>query len=353
MENKDEILQSLLEAIDAKYDKRPGSFIYDTLASAAVEFAKVEMSIEELESKLSIENLSGAELAQRVKERTGITRRAATRAIGSVTLTGTGTIQIGDLFETPGGIQFQSKETKSITDSGTVTIEAVVAGSGGIVAAGTITLFPVTLSGFTAVTNPEPTQDGFDEESDVDILQRYYERIKTPATSGNKPHYISWAKEVSGVGLAKVFPLWSGNNTVKVVIIDANRQPASLELVGNVQNHLDPNIQGLGEGAAPIGSFVTAESAVALEINISVTIVLSAGYTQQEATDNITDDLTQYLKDIAFVESIVSFAKVGAGILASSGVEDYSNLTVNSSTSNVTIGDEQVAVLGSVTVNVP
>lgn len=352
MPDKEEILQSMLEEVSNELDKRPGSFIYDSLAPAASEFAKSDDAIDAVKDKLSIENLSGDELAQQVQERTGITRRLATRAIGVITVTGTGTIQIGDLFETLAGTQFRAIEVKAIVTSGDVAIEAVIPGSSGIVASNTITLFPVTLAGFTAVNNAAPTQDGFDAESDADLLQRYYERIQAPATSGNKAHYILWAKEVSGVGLPKIFPLWDGNNTVKVVIIDANRQPASTELVATVQEYLDPGIQGLGEGSASIGAFVTVESATGLNVNIAADIVLSAGFTKEQADVNIEASLTQYLFDIAFVENIVSYAKTGAAILASAGVEDYSGLTVNLGTSNITITAAKVAVLGTVVTNV-
>lgn len=352
MADKKGILIELLDNVSDEYDKRPGGFIYDALAPVAGQFEIKDKAIDEVKDKLSIENLTGDELEQRVKERTGITRKVATYAIGNVTLTGNGTIQIDDVFETVGGTQFKSTETKDMFGTGTVSIKAVLAGSSGLVASGTITLFPVTLPGFTGVTNQDPTQDGFDAESDSDLLQRYYEQIQTPATSGNKAHYIGWSKEVPGVGLSKVFPLWNGNNTVKVVIIDLNRQPASLELVDTVQEYLDPNIQGLGEGAAPIGAFVTVQSATNLDINISVDIVLSPGFTQEETQENIEASITKYLFDIALIESIVSYAKTGATILSSDGVEDYSNLQINLGTSNISINAEEVAIIGSVNINV-
>ncbi|WP_274363706.1 baseplate J/gp47 family protein [Paenibacillus thermotolerans] len=351
-DDKERILNEMLDSVPDTYDKRAGSPIYDSLAPPAEQFAKTDAKIEEVKKKLSIDELTGDELARRVKERTGIDRRAATNAVGEVMLTGTGPIQIGDLFETSNGIQFQATEVKNIVANGTVKIEALVAGPNGNVPAGTITLFPVTIAGFTAVSNPSPTTDGFAAESDADLLQRYYDRIRTPATSGNKSHYLNWAKEVGGVGAARVLPLWNGDNTVKVVIIDANRLPASVQLVEDVQDYIDPGAAGLGEGAAPIGAFVTVTSAAGLNINIVVSIVLSSGYTLEQADSNISAGLTAYLQGIAFVENVVSYAKIGAAILSSEGVEDYSGLTVNGGTVNIPVGTEQVAVLGSVNVNV-
>ncbi|MFD3271528.1 baseplate J/gp47 family protein [Paenibacillus dendritiformis] len=351
MASKDEILKDMLDAISNKYDKRPGSFIYDALAPAAEQFEKTVQKIDNVKSKFNIENLSGDELAQRVKERTGIERKAATRAVGSVTVTGTGTINVGDLFETQGGIQFRATETKKIVNSGTVNIEAVIEGGGGNVAANTITLFPVTIAGFTAVINPYPAQDGFEAESDADLLKRYYDRIRTPATSGNRAHYMNWAREVPGVGDARVIPLWNGNNTVKVVVIDSDKRPASQAIVKAVQDHIDPGGEGLGNGEAPIGAFTTVTSAEGVNINVSVIIVLADGFTLQQAQESIISNLTHYLKEIAFVESIVSYAKIGAAILDSAGVTDYTNLLVNGGTMSVDVGNEEVAVLGVVTID--
>ncbi|MED1642169.1 baseplate J/gp47 family protein [Brevibacillus agri] len=352
MANKDAILMDMLTSVSDEHDKRPGNFFYDALAPAAEQFEKVDAAIEAAKKKLDIRNLTGEELEQRIYERTGIERKPATHAIGTATLAGTGMVRIGDLFETPGGIQFRVTETKAISGSGTVSIEAVVVGADGNVPANTITLFPITLAGFTSVTNPSPTADGFDAESDDDLLQRYYERIRTPATSGNKAHYKNWAKEVPGVGDARVIPLWAGDNTVKVVIIDSDKKPASSAIVADVQEYIDPGVTGTGEGAAPLGAFVTVVSAAGVSIDVSVTITLSAGYTLQQLTENISMSLTQYLKDIAFVEPMVSYAKVGATILESEGVEDYSGLTVNGGTANISVSIEEVAILGEVIVNV-
>lgn len=350
MASKEEHLAILLAAVPDKHDKLPGSFIFDALAPVAEKMAEQDDRIEEVKDKLSIDNLSGAELTQRVRERTGQERRAGTRSKGSVTVTGTGTIRTGDLFETPSGTQFRSTESKDITSSGMVMIEALVEGPSGNVPANTITLFPVTLAGFTAVTNPYSTADGFAEESDTDLRKRYYEHIRTPASSGNKAHFRNWAKEVAGVGDARVIPLWAGNNTVKVVIIDSDRKPASNNIVAAVQKYIDPGANGKGEGAAPIGAFATVASATGVTIDIQVTAVLTPGFSQQQAIDGITSKMTQYLRDAAFVETLVSYAKVGALILDTDAVADYTGLTINGGTSNILIGNTEVAVLGTVNV---
>lgn len=344
------IKQRMLDSINNDYDKREGSFIHDTVAPAALELEQAYQALDDVVDLMKIENLEGEALAQRVYERTGIQRKKATFATGTLDITGNGTINSGDLFSTENGIQFASTETKTINGSGTINIKAVVAGVSGNIPANQIKYMPVNISGITAVNNSTPTTGGYDEESDNELLQRYFERIRTPATSGNKAQYKNWAKEVTGVGDARVISLWNGDNTVKIIIIDSNKQPASNELVAAVQEYIDPGSTGLGDGVAPIGAKCTVVSATGKSINISFTAVKDPSYTDQQRQANVENNIKDYLKSIAFVDSTVSYAKIGALILDSPGILDYSNLSVNGGTANIEIGNEEVPVLGVVTI---
>ncbi|SDJ76114.1 baseplate J/gp47 family protein [Salimicrobium halophilum] len=350
MAREDEIHQEMLDGIDNSYEKVEGSFPYALTRPPAIKIAAVEKDQEAITNKLSIENLSGDELETRINDRTGLSRRPATHAIGELQVEGNGTVNQGDAFETEAGVQYEATETVTIDETGTVSIKAVEAGTIGNVPANQITQIPVTLDGINAVTNPSPTYDGFAAESDTDLLDRYYEKIRTPSTSGNRYHYINWAKEVPGVGEVRVFPLWNGDNTVKVVIIDSDRTPASPELVSDVQEEIDPGITGLGDGTAPIGAFVTVESATALTIDVSFTVTITTGFSQSDVETEVTQAITDHLYDVAFQEDYVSYAQIGALILGCESVADYTNLTVNGGTSNVSVGEQEVAVMGSVTI---
>lgn len=348
-----EIHQDMLSNINDDYDKQEGSFIYDATKPAAIELESFYKEKDNVQSKLSIENLSGDELAQRINERTGIKRREATYATTYVTVTGEvgAATTIGDKVSTDTiSFTFQEEQTLDANGQASVLVQCDVAGSVGNVPANTITSFPVTIQGLTSVANPNAVVDGYDAENDTDLLERYYEQIQTPATSGNKAHYRNWAKEVSGVGDVKVFPLWNGDNTVKVLIIDSNKLPAPQSLIDEVQNYIDPGVSGLGDGEAPIGAFCTVISATALTLDINFTAVKDTAYTDPEIQANVEANLTSFLQSIAFNETQVSYAKIGASILDSKGILDYSGLTVNGLTSNIPIGADEVAVLGVVTI---
>lgn len=84
-----------------------------------------------------------------------------------------------------------------------------------------------------------------------------------------------------------MFSLWKGPNTVKVVIVDANMQPATQALIDKVQNHIDPGGTGLGDGQSSLGAFCTVVSAITKAINIAFTATLAEGYTKEIASENV------------------------------------------------------------------
>ncbi|MCY9218915.1 baseplate J/gp47 family protein, partial [Bacillus haynesii] len=115
--------------------------------------------------------------------------------------------------------------------------------------------------------------------------------------SANKMHYKQWAEEVDGVGRAKVFPLWDGDGTVKIVITNAKMEPASDTLVDKVKDYIDPD-PGKGEGQAPIGATVTVESAVYKKVDIEVTVVPEPDYSIEDAQKEIEEKVKSFFKEI-------------------------------------------------------
>jgi len=264
-------------------------------------------------------------------------------------VTGEGMISEGDLFATANDIRFEAIETKAVVANDTVAIRAVVAGAAGNVAANTITQMPVTITGIAEVTNDNPAVDGYDAEYDDELRDRYYEALQEPATSGNVYHYKRWAKEVSGVGDAKVFGLWAGDNTVQVVIIDSDKKAPSQETVDRCQEYIDPGIAGSGEGEAPVGAYCTVTAATALEVNIETTLDYEGAETVIRT--EFEEKVTEYLASIAFQSNYVSIAKIGDILLDIDGVNDYLDLEINGSATRVQIPEKSVAILGTVTIH--
>lgn len=345
----DSIQKELLSEIEDSYEKSKGYFLWDILKAVAVGMKNLLEKLQIVSDKLDIENIYGEERERFIFQRTGITIRQATFSEGVITVKGNGIVKKGDLFETEGLIRFKAVETVNVIEQADIIVKAVTAGAIGNVPMGSITKMPITIQGITSCTNHTATEGGYQQENDKDLLVRYYERLREPATSGNIYHYKRWAKEVEGVGAVNVFPLWNGDNTVKIVIIDLERQPASDELVEKVQNYIDPNSTGTGQGQAPIGAYCTVESAKPKIINVSVLLHVSKYVVLEVIKKEIENKIIEYFKQIAFEQEYASFAQIGANILSVENVLDYENMTLNGLTQNITCQKYEVMILGEVT----
>lgn len=345
-----ETLDAMLSAMPESYQKTVGFPTYDLLAAASIPMEELAAQLQETAEKLDPAKLTGEELESYIKSRSGLTRNPPTYASGILQVTGNGTVNEGDLFESAGGIQFAAAATVEISGSGEVPIRCTTPGAAGNLPAGSVTMMPVQIAGIVSVSNSDTLTGGYDAETDQAYYDRYLLRLQTPPTSGNQYHYRIWALEVTGVGGVQIYPLSHGDNTVDVVLIDVDGQPADEELIGRVQTHIDPSSKGLGEGEAPIGAYCYVSGAEPKELDISMTVQTLPGAEQEAVTAAVKAAVAAYLKGIAFAQDYVSYARINAAVLEADGVQDVSGLTVNGATANVAIGERQVAVLGEVSI---
>lgn len=339
------IHQNILNNTNNNFDKSLGSWTYDIEKAVAIELNEHVILTEDIIDKINVENLTGDELTRFVFQRTGVQRVAATKASGEVLITTTNatTINVGDLFAAD-DVFYEAIETTDIPVAGQyrIQVQAVDFGSGGNVPVGAINSFPTTLVNVATVTNELAFENGFPEETDVSLRQRYYDKLQRPGKAGNKYHYREWAQNVPGVGKVKVFPRWDGPLTVKVAILDINNELASVQLLENVFNYI--------ETERPFGADVTVTTGEALEIDVSATFALKEGYDFASVSVFIKEKLTEYFKSIAFDEDLtyISQAQIGRELLGVEGVQDYANLTLNGSTGNIPISEIQVPTIRNV-----
>ncbi|MED4922893.1 baseplate J/gp47 family protein [Anoxybacillus geothermalis] len=340
------IMQRMLSRIPDDFDKRQGSVIWDMLAPAALE---LERAYQQLHLVTNWLYLSGDVprdiLLARVRD-FGIEPKPAQKASGTVVFTGLpGTVipvntRISTDDRTP--IFFYTTSNATVLENGTVSVpvEAEVPGAAGNVPAGAITVLVDVIDGVESVTNPQAFENGIDEESDESLLARYYDRVRNPITSGNVGHYRQWALEVAGVGDAKVYPVWNGPGTVKVVLIGTDKTAPSQSVIDEVAAHI--------ENVRPIGATVTVVSATEVPINVSATLTLVAGKTLADAQAEFEPLLLEYLQSLALVDPVVRYTKVASLLLDCPSVIDYFNLTINGNAANVMVAEGEIAVKGTV-----
>lgn len=328
-----DILKELQELSNTTVSKVEGTFENDVFASNSIEFYKTEIELEQLYNIAFADTSAGEYLTMRAAE-AGVIRKLAVKAVGTVTVSGTGDLPRGSRFATETGQLFETTQSIYVNKTADVPVQAVTAGIGGNVLAGEISVVPSSIPGIMKVTNKDALHGGYDEETDASLLARYLLHVRTPGTTGNAMHYLEWALSVPGVGSAKVIPTWAGPNTVKVIIVDANRDTAGEELIKAVADYI--------ETVRPIGASVTVVSAKNKAINIACKIV---GAINKDAFE---EAVREYFKNIT--TPYVSVAKVADILFHSTGVDDYSNLTLNGATSNATLAADELPKLGTVSI---
>lgn len=337
------IAEKILEGISA-FDTGEGSFARTLIAPAAYEIWRTYTALEGIPDMIFPADGSGVYIDKRAAD-FGIFRKEGVRASAAVSFTGTdGTVvPAGKVFLTEDGLAYTLDEAAVLADGkGSGYLTAAETGAKYNVPAGGISVQQSPLSGLTGFEAGEAS-GGVDQESDEALIGRYYDHLRKPATSGNIYQYRQWAEEVPGVGSAKVFPLWDGPGTVKVVLAGADGA-ADANTVSACAAHI--------EEVRPIGAAVTVVSADALEITVSAKAVLDATTTPAAVQLAFRTALMDYLAEIGFEKTVIVYNRVLALLLDISGVQDVTSLTLNGGTGNLTLTGEQIPVLKGVSVGV-
>ena len=352
------IQQRMMDELPADIDDTEGGFPYDFTKPTALEKAELleYFLVETL--KIMFPMWAYDEWLDLHAQQLGLKRKAANAASGYLTVTGVaGTvIPEGFLFAVPAAgdtaaLEFATKAEATIEEGGTVSVlvEAVVAGTGGNVAADTIVLKAEPITGITGVTNPAPTTGGTAKESDDELWERIDEFCQNSGESfvGNDSDYARWAKAVPGVGTALPIAEWDGPGTVKLILLDSNGAAASQTIIDNVYDYIvSPDDRE--NRLAPIGATLTVTAPDALTLNYSFTLTLESGYESDDIEDAFDTAVADYYAE-AKAEGIVRYTRIGSVLSNIPGVLDYSDLLVNSGTANINIDADEYPMTGTIT----
>jgi len=347
------ILQRMLDRIPNSIDKRPGSIIYDALAPAAAELAQMYMELDINMNLTFADTASGEYLTRRAAE-FGVNRRPATKAVRQGEFFGDNYVPL----DIPIGSRFSIETITYVAtekvSTGVYRMECETLGSIGNQYFGT--MLPIDyIPGLVRAELGTVLIPGQDEEDDESLRQRYYEEVNQPAFGGNVADYKQKISAIAGVGGVKVFPVWQGGGTVKCTILAADGHAPSPQLIGAVQEAIDPPPQGKGLGIAPIGHTVTIAGAEPVTIDVETTVTLGTDVTVGQVSGPIEDAIGNYLSGLRQnwaneKQLVVRVSQIEAAILTIPGVIDVT-AELNGSAANVTLDPEEIPVLGSVTIN--
>lgn len=326
-------------------DKREGSFVHDMVSPISYELENVYNQFDRMLGIMFLDDSAGEYIDKRGKEY-GIIRKEGGYAKGHCTFTGDKNTEIpaGSLCATSGGLLFEVTEGGVIGESGSVTlpIQAEERGDKYNVLAGYINTLPMDIFGVKSVSNAEKLLGGTERETDQELVERILMRLQAPATSGNIYHYKMWALDVEGVGNAKIFPLDNGPGTVTVLPITSSGRSPDAEIIAAVQAYI--------EEQRPIGATVTVAAPTEKMINAAATLELLASASLAEIKKEYTALLESYIKSSVFRLSTVDYYKCLSMFYDIAGVVSVKTFTLNGGEENISIGEKEIQVAGTVEV---
>ncbi|ABN53694.1 MAG TPA: baseplate J protein [Hungateiclostridium thermocellum] len=341
------ILNDMLSRVSNDVDKREGSIIYDALAPIAYKLAETYFQLNNYVDLFFADTAVGEFLERRTAE-SGVERRPATKAIRKIVTTRP--VDVGTRW--------------GLEDTTYVIIEKIsdTEYRAECEQYGTIgNLYSGALDNIDNISDVSAELTdvlilGEDEETDEELYQRYLEEINAIRYGGNVDQYREWISAIPGVGRFKIQPLWNGRGTVRAIITDANNQVPSQELIDLVQNTLDPYQDGMGTGLVPIGHVFTAMGAIPKVVNVTMTVVFEEGYGPADIQQDAERIITEYFSEInfedqKFVPTTVRHAVLLSRLINIPMVRDILVLTLNGIDGNITLAPDEVASLGTVTIN--
>ena len=350
------ILNRMLGNVPSDIDKREGSIIYDASMPAAIEFMLLYATVDYFIKNTFGDTAERKFLILRAKER-GLAPYPATYAIVKGECTPNNiNISVGTRFSYDDVNYF-------ITESlgnGQYLLKCETVGTIGNKPSGK--LVPIDyVKGLEFAQLLEVTIPGEEEETTEDFRTRYLNSFENQAYGGNIYDYREKVNAIEGVGGVKVYPVWNGGGTVKIVFMTSEYKPPTEEFIQQVQTKIDPTQNnGEGLGIAPIGHIVTVEGAKNANIKIDLNVTFDNGSFEnyKSKIEKIIDDyfleLNSKWEDTQRVSIdvhenkgiIVRISQIESRILDIEGVTDITGTKLNGLEKNLQLDTDELAVRG-------
>lgn len=280
-------------------------------------------------------------------ETRGITRAAAEKAVGTLRfaaadkVTATCPIEKGAVCMTAEGVRFETTEDAAIavgSQWADVPAQAVEAGAGGNVIAGTVTLLSAMPVGVVQCTNPTAFSGGCDAESDEALRGRVLASYQRLPNGANAAYYEQEAMRYPGVAAAKAVGRARGIGTVNVVIATHAGVPDAALLAA-----VETDLQKKREIAVDVKVLAPTVETVAVTAALKTT----PGYTFAEVKAGAQSAL-----EALFTGGLLGKSVTTARLLTLlCGVEGVENVHLTAPAADVEVGSTELPMLGTVTIS--
>ena len=280
-------------------------------------------------------------------ETRGITRGAAEKAAGVIRfaaadkVTAACLIEKGTVCMTAEGVRFETTEDAAIavgSQWADVPAQAVEAGAGGNVIAGTVTLLSAMPVGVVQCTNPAAFSGGCDAESDEALRGRVLASYQRLPNGANAAYYEQEAMRYPGVAAAKAVGRARGIGTVNVVIATHAGVPDAALLAA-----VETDLQKKREIAVDVKVLAPAVETVA----VTAALKAAPGYTFAEVKAGAQSAL-----EALFTGELLGKSVTTARLLTLlCGVEGVENVHLTAPAADVAVGSTELPMLGTVTIS--
>lgn len=280
-------------------------------------------------------------------ETRGITRAAAEKAAGTLRfaaadkVTAACPIEKGTVCMTAEGVRFETTEDATIavgSQWADVPAQAVEAGAGGNVIAGTVTLLSAMPVGVVQCTNPAAFSGGCDAESDEALRGRVLASYQRLPNGANAAYYEQEAMRYPGVAAAKAVGRARGIGTVNVVIATHAGVPDAALLAA-----VEMDLQKKREIAVDVKVLAPTVETVA----VTAALKAAPGYTFAEVKAGAQSAL-----EALFTGELLGKSVTTARLLTLlCGVEGVENVHLTAPAADVAVGSTELPMLGTVTIS--
>lgn len=354
-----DIVSRMINAIPSRYDTAEGSIVYDLLSAFADELSSAYAALDTVALQVYPQTAAGDYL-DAISESFGVIRRPATKSVGSVTFIGaTGTVvpvgtRVSTLLTAPDvgePIFFETTEEITLTNvvdalndysDGSAAVICTDFGISGNVSADSIARIEDNVSGLISVTNDEATAGGRDEQTDDELRESLLDRVRNGRGAGTAGDYEAAALTVNGIAEVVVEPLWNGNGTVRVIVMDEQSSPVLSTLV--------PLAQAAVDLVTPLGAEVTVVTPASASLDFVVDVTLEDGLTINEVSASVETAIANYLKTVD-PGGVVYLTEVSAAIVQAPGVIDldFTSLTIETVNANYQLADNTKGIFSTLT----
>ncbi len=354
------ILQRMLDKVEEwaheqgiTIDTREGSLIKIALSPSAFEKQQMYIALDEVLNESFVDTQTYDFLVRRCKER-GIIVEPATFAIRK------GEFNVNVPIGTRFSLNMLNYIVTEQIDNHIYQLRCETAGSIGNRESGD--LIPIDyVDGLVTAALTDVLIPGEDEETTEHLRARYFNSLKSQAFGGNIQDYVEKTLALDGVGGVKVYPVWNGGGTVKVVFLNTEYQVPSQTLIDAVQTTVDPiQNQGLGLGVAPIGHMVTVQGVTDEIVNVATHLTFENGWDWDAVKPYVEQVIDTYFADLAkewdavdwrndpTATLTVRISQIETRILGVAGILDVENTMLNSQFQNLKLHANSIPVRGTV-----